>query len=147
MVFSRALFAMGRNGALPVALGRVHERYGTPHVAVLAGYVLAMAGLLLPSNLVFLLLAVNVPTMFKYMACSYCAVRVVNQHPDIAARATLKWSAGRVRAIGYAGVVMALVIALLGIEADVGPYLLVGGWTLLGLLYWWAFGKRGTAAG
>ena len=146
MVFSRALFAMGRNGALPVALGRVHERYGTPHVAVLAGYVLAMAGLLLPSNLVFLLLAVNVPTMFKYMACSYCAVRVVNQHPDIAARATLKWSAGRVRVIGYAGVVMALVIALLGLEADIGPYLLVGGWTLLGLLYWWAFGQHGTAA-
>ena len=135
--FSRALFAMGRNGALPAAVGSVHPRFGTPHVAVLLAWAFGMSGLLLPSSLLFLLLAVNIPTMIKYMACSYCAVRIVDRHPALAAGAALAWSPGRVRAIGWAGVVLALVVALLGIEADVRPYLLVGGWALVGLAYWW----------
>lgn len=135
--FSRALFAMGRNGALPEAVGRVHPRFGTPHLAVLLAYACGMAGMLLPSSLVFLLLAVNVPTMIKYMACSYCAVRIVDRHPDVAAGAALAWNRARVRMIGWAGVVLALVVGLLGIEADVRPYLLVLGWTVVGLAYWW----------
>jgi APA family basic amino acid/polyamine antiporter len=144
MVFSRALFAMGRNGALPASLGSIHGRFGTPHVAVLVGYCCAMTGLFLPSNLVFLLLAVNIPTMFKYMACSYCAVRIVDRHPDVAGSAALTWSHGKVRAIGYAGVVLGLIIAVLGVEADVRPYLLVAGWAAVGLVYWWAIGRRGS---
>lgn len=144
MVFSRALFAMGRNGALPASLGSIHGRFGTPHVAVLVGYACAMTGLFLPSNLVFLLLAVNIPTMFKYMACSYCAVRIVDRHPEIAGGAALSWSHGKVRAIGYAGVVLGLIIAVLGVEADIRPYLLVAGWAVVGLVYWWAIGRRGS---
>lgn len=142
MVFSRSVFAMGRSGALPAALGRIHPRYGTPHVAVLVCYLLTLSGLLLPMSLVFLLLAVNIPTMFKYMACSYCAVRVVDHHPELAAGAALRWSQGRVRAIGYGGVVLGLFIALIGVEADFRPYLLVGAWAALGLLYWWSFSAR-----
>jgi APA family basic amino acid/polyamine antiporter len=134
--FSRALFAMGRNGALPSAVGRIHPRFGTPHVAVLLAWGCGMAGMLLPSSLLFLLLAVNIPTMIKYMACSYCAVRIVDRHPGIASGAALAWSPSRVRVIGWAGVVLALIVALLGIEADVRPYLLVAGWALLGLGYW-----------
>ncbi|MCC7200394.1 MAG: amino acid permease [Gammaproteobacteria bacterium] len=144
MVFSRALFAMGRNGALPASLGSIHGRFGTPHVAVLVGYACAMTGLFLPSNLVFLLLAVNIPTMFKYMACSYCAVRIVDRHPEVAGGAALGWSHGKVRAIGYAGVVLGLIIAVLGVEADIRPYLLVAGWAVVGLVYWWAIGRRGS---
>ena len=142
MVFSRSVFAMGRSGALPLALGRIHPRYGTPHVAVLVCYVLALSGLLLPMSLVFLLLAVNIPTMFKYMACSYCAVRVVDHHPQLAAGAALRWSQGQVRVIGYSGVALGLFIAIIGVEADFRPYVLVGAWAALGLLYWWIFSTR-----
>ena len=92
----------------------------------------------------FLLLAVNIPTMFKYMACSYCAVRIVDRHPEIAGGAALGWSHGKVRAIGYAGVVLGLIIAVLGVEADIRPYLLVAGWAVVGLVYWWAIGRRGS---
>ncbi|HEX7849791.1 MAG TPA: APC family permease, partial [Sphingomonas sp.] len=31
LVFSRSLFAMGRNHALPSSLGAIHPRFGTPH--------------------------------------------------------------------------------------------------------------------
>ena len=134
--FSRALFAMGRSGALPAVVGRVHPRFGTPQVAVVLAYACGLAGMLLPSSLIFLLLAVNIPTMIKYMACSYCAVRIVDHHPRIAAEAALAWSPSRVRAMGWAGVVLALAVGLIGIEADLRPYLLVGGWALVGLGYW-----------
>ena len=48
----------------------------------------------------------------------------------------------RVRAIGWAGVVLALLLAVFGIEADARPYALVGGWGVLGLLYWWLVPRR-----
>lgn len=134
--FSRALFAMGRNGALPMIVGRIHPSYGTPHVAVLLAYVLGMAGMLLPSSLLFLLLAVNIPTMIKYMACSYCAVRVIDHHPEVARAAVLRWRPARVKWVGWVGVVLALIVGLLGIEADGRPYLLVLGWSLIGFTYW-----------
>ena len=136
LTFSRALFAMGRSGALPAPLARIHPRFGTPHVAVLTGYVLAMAAILLPSSLVFLLLAVNIPTMLKYLACCLAANNVARSHPELHAGAALKWSRGRVQAISRIGVVLALVIVLAGLGADWRPYVLVAGWGLVGFVYW-----------
>lgn len=148
MTFSRALFAMGRSGALPGALARIHPRFRTPHVAVLTGYVLAMSAILLPSDLVFLLLAVNIPTMLKYLACCLSANNVARSHPEIHDRGTLKWSRGRVQAVAWFGVLLALAIILAGLGADWRPYLLVAGWGLVGLVYWYVRGRplaQGTA--
>ncbi len=142
MVFSRSLFAMGRDGALPTVFSAVHPRFATPHMAILLGYICAMSGLLLPESLIFLLLAVNVPTMIKYMACSLCAARVAWERPDLHARSSLRFSPALVQAISLAGALAALSIAAFGIEADARPYLLVGGWFLIGLAYWFVRGRR-----
>ncbi len=142
LTFSRSLFAMGRSGALPTALGRVHPRFATPHVAVLLAWACAMAGMLLPQSLVFLLLAVNLPTMLKYAACSWSATVVARHHPEIHARAALGMAPATVTLIGLAGVVAALAIAAFGVEADPRPYLLVGGWLVLGLAWWFAFARK-----
>ncbi|WP_165323052.1 APC family permease [Rhizorhabdus phycosphaerae] len=148
LTFSRSLFAMGRNGALPRAIGAIHPRFGTPHRAILLGYVCAMSGLFLPPSLIFLLLAVNVPTMLKYMACSYSATVVARRHPEIHARSALRLSPRTVVAVGYAGVICAFLVGIFGIEADPRPYMLVGGWLVVGLVYWFAkgwFEARGKA--
>lgn len=145
LTFSRSIFAMGRNGALPRAIGEIHPRFGTPHRAILFGYVCAMSGLMLPPSLVFLLLAVNLPTMLKYMACSYSATVVARRYPDIHARSRLNLSRSTVIVVGYAGVVCALLIAAFGIGADARPYMLVGGWFVLGLAYWLLKGRRDSA--
>ncbi|MBL4802374.1 MAG: amino acid permease [Emcibacter sp.] len=142
MIFSRALFAMGRTGAFPVSLARIHPRFGTPHIAVLVAYVFAMSGLFLPSNLIFLLLAVNIPTMLKYLACSLCAVRVVDHHPEIAKGAKLELTPGVVRFVGYSGAVLAVGIIVAGLGADWRPYALVAGWVALGIIYWWMIAVR-----
>jgi APA family basic amino acid/polyamine antiporter len=136
LVFSRSLFAMGRSGVLPERLASIHPRFGTPHAAIILGYCCAMLGLFLPSSLVFLLLAVNIPTMLKYFACSLCALRVARDHPEIAATAHLTLSRRTVRWVARAACVAALLIIAAGLGADWRPYVLVGGWLVLGLLYW-----------
>jgi basic amino acid/polyamine antiporter, APA family len=143
MTFSRTLFAMGRGTAFPSVLARIHPRFGTPHVAVLAAYAFAMTGLFLPSSLVFLLLAVNIPTMLKYLACCLSAFNLVRRNPELSARARLRWSRGRVEAISSIGMLCAIAIVIAGLAADWRPYLLVVGWGMVGLLFWLV---RGTLA-
>jgi APA family basic amino acid/polyamine antiporter len=136
LVLSRAVFAMGRSGALPAILGRVHPRFGTPHTALLVCYVASMLGLLMPSSLTFLLLSVNIPTMLKYMSSSFSAVRIAVHHPDIYARASFRPSRAAVVALGYSGVLAGLLILLAGIGADWRPYALIGAWAVIGFIYW-----------
>lgn len=137
MIFSRYLFAMGRAGVLPAALGRLAPSRGTPVMALGLAWVGAMLGLLLPSNLVFLLLAVNIPTMLKYMGSCLAAISVVTRHPAIHQQASLALSRGTVLVAAVLGVVASLAIILAGLKADVWPYLLITGWGLVGGGVWW----------
>lgn len=142
LTFSRSLFAMGRDNILPGHLGKIHPRWGTPYRAILLGYCLALFGLLMPSNLIFLLLAVNIPTMLKYMACSLAASRVATGYPELHCQSHIRLPVRTIQVLGYLGVLGGAAIILFGLEADVRPYLLVGGWFLIGLLFWIARGKK-----
>jgi APA family basic amino acid/polyamine antiporter len=145
LVFSRFLFAMGRVGSLPSALGRIHPKFGTPHIATIVAFAAACVALLLPSSLLFLLLAVSVPTMLKYMATCMAAYSVAANHPDVRAQARLKFSPRLVKALSALGVVAAITIAALGLSTDVRPYILIGGWLIVGLIYY-AWTRRRRAA-
>jgi ethanolamine permease len=43
--YSRQIFALARAGFLPAVLGRVHPRFRTPHIAILAGGVVGVAAI------------------------------------------------------------------------------------------------------
>ena len=140
--FSRSLFAMARAGMLPAALARVHQKYGTPHIAlwtILGG---ATLGLLAPMNLTSLFLAVNIPTLLKYAATSLSAVVVVRKHPEIYAAARFKLSPRATIGWAYAGAAAALVIAVLGFQADWMPYAALGVWALIGIAYYMATHRK-----
>lgn len=144
LIFSRYLFAMGRSEALPAAFARIHPRWGTPYVATTAVFVLCTLGLLLPSNLVFLFLAVNVPTMMKYGATCLAASRVVAHHPDVFERAAFKLKA--MLTWTWAGVIGALIMLLLGLTADWRPYAVLAGWCAVGVIYHLVRRWRGAAS-
>ncbi|HLT92548.1 MAG TPA: amino acid permease [Woeseiaceae bacterium] len=146
LVFSRFLFAMGRSGALPLVMGRVHPRFGTPHVAIIVAWLACLSGLLMPSNLVFLLLAVNIPTMLKYLASSWSAVRLVNRHPELHAAAALAFRASTVRMTAWAAILCGAGIIVAGLGADWRPYALIGTWGVAGLAWWFVRARR-TAPG
>lgn len=146
LVYARFLYAMGRSGVLPSSLAKVHPRWGTPHVATLTAFGLTCMGLFLPSSLLFLLLAVNVPTMGKYLGSCLAAYVVADRRPDIHSQAHLRFPAGLVKTLSVIGVIAAVVIALLGLGSDWRPYVLLSAWLALGLAYYvWTQRGRATA--
>jgi len=136
LVYARFLFAMGRSGVLPAPLGRIHPRFGTPHIATLVAFAASSAALFLPSSLLFLLLAVNVPTMMKYLGTCLAAYSVARSHPDVHAQARLPFGRSTVKSLSVLGVIAAVVIAALGFSTDWRPYLLLGVWLAIGLAYY-----------
>lgn len=142
LVFSRVIFAMARTGVLPASLATIHPRFGTPSSAVVLCFGLTLAGLLLPPNLVFLLLAVNIPTMLKYLACSLSAVRVAANPQLIEETPALGFSNRAIIVAGWIGAACAVLIIIAGWQADWRPYLLVAAWLALGLVYYCLKGRR-----
>lgn len=136
LVFARFLYAMGRTGELPGALGRIHPRFGTPHVATTVAFAACCLGLFLPSSLLFLLLAVNIPTMMKYLGSCLAAYNLAKRHPKIHAQARLRFSRGAVMVLSALGMAAAAVIACLGLSSDWRPYVLLIGWLVVGLIYY-----------
>jgi APA family basic amino acid/polyamine antiporter len=141
MIFSRSLFAMGRAGILPSALARVHDNRGTPDVAIITAFAFCCLGLFLPSSLVFLFLAVNIPTLFKYGATCIAATRVVARHADVYGRASFKFRPAVISGWAYAGAACALVVILLGLSADWRPYAVLSGWAVAGVI-WYVLRRR-----
>ncbi len=136
MILSRFLFAMGRRGMLPAALANIHRRLHTPHIAITAAFSLCCLGLFLPSSLIFLFLAVNIPTLLKYAAISFSAGRLVDQAPELYEKAAFRPSRRTVRRLANIGVGAALTIIVLGISADWRPYALLASWAGLGVIYY-----------
>lgn len=134
-MFSRSLYAMGVAGMLPSALGRAHPRWQTPHVALIAVFLLGCIGLLLPMELTFLFLSVNIPNLLKYASICLAAARVVERHPDVYDAAAFKFGRRAMRSLGYAGAACATILIFVGLEADWRPYVLLLLWTLCGWCY------------
>jgi APA family basic amino acid/polyamine antiporter len=64
----RALFALGRDGALPHALTKVHPRYHTPAVAIIT-YAVIVATLAISSTFAQLVVLANVSGLLLYLMC------------------------------------------------------------------------------
>jgi len=142
ITFTRFLFAMGRDGVLPAIFARIHPRWGTPHVAVVAVFLLGVAGLLLPSSLVFLFLAVGIPTTLKYISNCWSAWRLVDNYPELHARALFALSTRAVKRWSAAGIACGLFVIVAGWTADWRPYAILGGWFVVGAVYWVWWGRR-----
>lgn len=136
LVFTRFLYAMGRSGVLPAKLGEVHPRFGTPHWATVTAFALTAACVLLPSSLLFLLLAINIPTMMKYAASCLAAFNMATRHPALHAEARLRFSKRGVQVLAVIGLLVAIAIAALGLGTDWRPYVLLGGWLAVGMIYY-----------
>ena len=134
LIFSRYLFAMGRDGVLPRALGKIHPRWGTPYVAVTAAFGCCLLGLLLPSNLVFLFLAANLPTLLKYLGTCASVLRVLRYHPKCTSAPVSGPHARSSRRLAWLGIVCAVTIVLAGITADWRPYAVLLGWAVPGVI-------------
>ncbi len=64
----RALLALARNGVLPQSVARVHPRYRTPAVAIVA-YAVIVAALAISSTFERLVIMANVSALLLYLLC------------------------------------------------------------------------------
>src|SRR5262249_46522910 len=136
IIFSRTMFAMGRSGALPAALARVHPKFGTPYIALVVALVVLALALALPTDLTTLFLALSIPSMLQMTSTCLCAMIVATRHPEIYEAARFKL--GKLFTVCWAGlgIVAAITLLVLGWGADWKPYLALGVWAALGLIYY-----------
>lgn len=146
VIMTRFLYAMARAGMLPALLGKTNTARSVPQNAIILTFVLCCLGLFMPQNLVFLFLAVNIPTILKYAATCLAAIGLCRREPALRAAASFSLPARMVYALAGAGIVLGILIILLGISADWRPYLLLASWAGLGILYY-LISLRGQGAG
>jgi APA family basic amino acid/polyamine antiporter len=136
LVYSRFIFALGRAGVFAPIFARIHPRFGTPQIAIVAAYVGSTIALLLPNDLIFLFLATTIPNMMKYFSTCLASFNLVRLHPEIHAKAQLRFTRTTVQCVSVLGMICAAVIAAVGFDVDWRPYVLLGGWLFVGLVYW-----------
>ena len=78
----RMPYALGRDGLLPRALSRVHERYRTPHVAIIA-HAIICAVFATTTTFAGLVVLVSLLTLLVYLVC--CLATIQLQRLDIRA--------------------------------------------------------------
>jgi basic amino acid/polyamine antiporter, APA family len=110
----RMLFALGRDGYLPAPLGRVHDKYNTPYVAIIVQVVLVI-GLATTGTFEQLAVLANVAALAVYAAC--CVAVLVLRRREAAQGGTAanadRDAAGAFRA-PLGGAVPVLALAAIG---------------------------------
>ncbi|WP_300395859.1 APC family permease [Henriciella sp.] len=145
IIMSRFLYAMARAGMLPGSLAHVHENSGVPRRAVLVAFVLCCFGLFMPNNLVFLFLAVNIPTILKYAATCLSSIMLLRREPELYETSAFRPSRSVLMGFAGAGIVLGAAIIVLGWSADWRPYALLAGWALVGCIYYAVLTRSGGA--
>lgn len=136
MIFSRNLFVLARQGVLPAPLGRLHPKWGTPHIASIAIVLLTSLGVLLPDDLIYLFIATTIPLLLKYFSTCICAIRLQRLRPDLVEQASFRLRPLTMKLLAVAGAASAVILAIAGIEADSRPYFMIAGWGILGIIYY-----------
>jgi amino acid transporter len=131
---SRVAFAMGRERQLPGTLGRIHHRFGTPFVAILASsVVMLVAVLVVPIRVVG-----NLASLFSllgFIVVNLALIELRRQQPDL--RRPFEVPYYPVPPI--LGIVLNL---LLGFFIDPTTWALAVGWLVLGAGVYVLLGRR-----
>ena len=101
----RALYAFGRDGFLPAALARVHERYHTPHIAIVVQSTIALA-LAMSGTFKELAVLANISVLLLYLACAVAAWELRRRDVRTEGAIPFRVPAGPVIPIAAAAVVL-----------------------------------------
>ncbi|BEQ13271.1 APC family permease [Desulfoferula mesophila] len=133
MSASRYLLALGRDGLAPRALSRIHERFGSPHVAILVTGAFVFGSLFL--ELEILVKAASSVLILTYLAANLCVIvlresRLTNYRP-------------RFRAPGYPWLQIAGAIGFVILLLEMGWQALIISLVLVlgGLAFYWLYGR------
>ena len=107
---------------------------------------MCLIGLFLPQNLIFLFLAVNIPTVLKYISTCISAMGLMSRDPELYDAASFRPGRNMIYVLSGIGALLGVLIIGLGLTADWRPYLALGIWGLLGVIWYFAFARRNLSA-
>ncbi|MBX0295814.1 APC family permease [Haloarcula nitratireducens] len=131
---SRVAFAMGREAQLPVALGRLHHRFGTPLIAIAASAVVMLVAVaVVPIRVVG-----NLASLFSllgFVIVNLSVIRLRRQQPDLRRPFEVPFYP----ATPILGIVLNL---LLGAFIDLTTWALAIGWLIVGAVVYLLLSRR-----
>ena len=129
---SRVLFAMSRDGLLPVGLAKVHPMFGTPYViSIVTGVAVAiLAGFVPLSELSKL---VSIGTLFAFVLVSAGVIILRRTRPDLE-------RSFRVPAVPIIPILSILSCAWLMLNLSAATWLRFGVWLAIGFVIYFAYG-------
>jgi APA family basic amino acid/polyamine antiporter len=134
MAQPRIFMAMSRDGLLPAWMGRVHPRFGTPHLTTIAtGAVVALAAGLTPISVLGHL--VSIGTLFAFVVVSAGVVVLRRTHPTLSRPFRVPWSP----LVPLLSALVSLAL-MLSLPAETWTRLFV--WMTIGVLFYFAYGYR-----
>jgi amino acid transporter/nucleotide-binding universal stress UspA family protein len=140
---SRVAFSMARDGWLPAKLAVIHKLRRTPHVAILVtGVIFLFTAVALPIEALGSAASVMFLLVFAMVNLALVALR--RKRPDL----DRKFKIPFYPILPIAGFGINLFLALYQFTFDFRPWVVVGSWTVLGLLLYFAvFERKVKAAG
>lgn len=131
---ARILLAMSRDGLLPPALGRVHRRFRTPHVATaVTGVVAAIMAGLLPLNILAELVSIGTLMAFILVCTSVLVLRYTR--PDVPR--PFKVPAPWFTCLGGIGFCLLMAVSL-----GVGTWIRLIVWMLIGIAVYFFYSRH-----
>ncbi|MFB6192170.1 MAG: APC family permease [Haloarculaceae archaeon] len=135
---SRVAFAMGREGQLPLRLGQLHPRFGTPFAAVLvSAVVMFLAVVLVPIRVIG-----NLASLFSllgFVVVNLAVIRLRRQKPDLSRPFSIPY-------YPWPPILGILLNLLLGLFISPRTWLIAIGWLLFGGLVYVGWQRRGSAS-
>jgi len=125
----RLLYALAQHRMMPTSLGRIHERYRTPHVAILVMGALCL-GLALSGTFTALAIASTLSRLLAYLLCIAALPRVRAAASDAVRREAFRLPGG------FAIPALSLVLCLILIaQSTLANWLAVGALLAVGLVF------------
>ena len=134
MAQPRIFMAMSRDGLLPAWMGRIHPRFGTPHLTTVAtGSVVALAAGLTPIDVLGHM--VSIGTLFAFVVVSAGVLILRRTHPDLPRPFKAPWSP----LVPSLSIVVSLAL-MLSLPGETWTRLFV--WMAVGVVIYFAYGHR-----
>ncbi|OYT57372.1 MAG: hypothetical protein B6U76_01255 [Desulfurococcales archaeon ex4484_217_2] len=144
IVGSRLLYAFARDGLVPRVLAKIHPRFGTPHLALLATVLIGVGLILSGKGIEFAAGVANIGFLASYALVCLAALNFARKYPERYSKAPFKLRKSLLYVVALAGFVSNIVFMALQ-SLDSWMFFII--WIIIGLgVYYYAkksFERRG----
>ena len=126
-IISRGLMVVAGEGLLPAFLGKVNERFGTPHWGLTIAYLISSLSLIFIPSLMFFGSMLNLGLVFAITAVVISGMVLPRRYPALFSKATIKISPGWMKIVCIAVIAFnSLIFLFFGFAIGASSILFLG---------------------